>query len=62
MKFLGLKRKRLEKDGRTYVNFIWCKVCARNKEGIKKHPNLRGNTKMLAILNTKSCNCEYLIV
>ena len=35
-----------EKDGQTYMNFIWCKVCARS-EGIKKHPNLGGNTKML---------------
>ena len=52
-----------EKDGRTHVNFIWCKVCARNEEGVKKHTKLRGNTKMSAILNiTKACNSEYLIV
>ena len=30
---LGFKAE--EKDGRTYVNYIWCKVCARNEEGIK---------------------------
>ena len=61
-KILGFKTE--EKDGQTYVNFIWYinKVCARNEEGIKKHPKLWGNTKMSAILNTKSCNCEYLIV
>ena len=57
---LGLKME--EKDGRTYVNFIWCKICTKNEEGIKKLPKLRGNTKMLAILNTKACNFEYLIV
>ena len=57
---LGFKME--EKDGQTYVNFIWCKVCTRNEEGIKKHPKLWGNTKVSAILNTKACNCEYLIV
>ena len=31
---LGFKME--EKDGQTYVNFIWCKVCARNEESIKK--------------------------
>ena len=54
---LGFKTE--EKGEWTYVNFISCKVCARNEEGIKKHPKLRGNTKMSAILNTKACNCEY---
>ena len=52
---LGFKTE--EKDGQTYMNFIWFKVCARNEEGIiKKHPKLQGNTKMLAILNTKACH------
>ena len=30
---LGFKME--EKDGRTYMNFIWCKVYTRNEEGIK---------------------------
>ena len=47
---IGFKTE--EEDGRTYVDFIWHKVCARNEEGI-----------LSAILNiTKACNCEYLIV
>ena len=53
---LGFKTE--EKDGQTYVNFIWCKVCARNEEGIKKHPNLRGNTKMSAMAFIKGTNVE----
>ena len=44
---LGYKTE--EKNGRTFVNFIWCKVCARNKEGFKKHPKLKGNTKTSAM-------------
>ena len=37
-----------ESDGKKYVNFIWCTVCARNKDGILNHPTLRGNTKASA--------------
>ena len=37
-----------KKDGKKFVNMIWYKVCARNKEGILGHPNLRGNTKVSA--------------
>ncbi len=38
-----------DSEGRKYVNFIWCKVCARNKDGILSHPTLRGNTKTSAL-------------
>ena len=51
---LGYKTE--EKDGRTYVNFVWCKVCARHEEGIKKHPNQRGNTKTAAMAFVKGTN------
>ena len=26
-------------DNHTYVNFVWCKVCERNKNAILGHPN-----------------------
>lgn len=44
---IGYKTEEL--DGKEYVNFIWCKVCARNKAGILSHPSLRGNTKKSAV-------------
>ena len=42
--------KKTEKDGRIgykmsednggiYVNFVWCKVCARNKDSLLTHSN-----------------------
>ena len=40
---LGFKTE--EKDGRTYVNFIWCIVCARNEEGIINTPNREGTLR-----------------
>ena len=33
------------KDDGVRVNFVWCKVCAGNKEALKTHPNLRGAIK-----------------
>ena len=26
-------------DHREFVNFVWCKVCARNKDALLQHPN-----------------------
>lgn len=31
------------------VNYVWCKVCAENKEAFKSHPNIRGATKTSSI-------------
>ena len=30
------------KDGDEMVNFIWCKICAGNKGGLKNNPKIRG--------------------
>ena len=35
---LGLGYKTEQVNGRVYVNFCWCKVCAKNKDGIYKIP------------------------
>ena len=44
---LGYKTE--EVNGRVYVNFCWCKVCAKNKDGILQNPTVRGNTKSFAL-------------
>ena len=36
-------------NGKTYVNFIWCKICARNKNEILGSSTLRGPTKKSAM-------------
>ena len=40
--------KTIAEEGRTYVNFIWCKVCARNKDAILKDPTIKGSIKTSA--------------
>lgn len=37
---IGLKVENM--NGKTYVTEIWCKVCAKYKEGLKKIPTLKG--------------------
>lgn len=32
-------------NGRELVNFVWCKVCARNKDALLTHPNCKGTVK-----------------
>ena len=33
---------KLDIENEGMVNFIWCKVCAAQKEGLKNNPNIRG--------------------
>ena len=40
--------KSVEEGGRKYVNFIWCKVCARNKDAILSDPSMKGSIKTAA--------------
>ncbi len=37
--------KTIEENSRRYVNFVWCKVCARNKDSLIAHPNCKGSIK-----------------
>ena len=37
--------KTIEAGGCTYVYYVWCKVCARNKSSIMQHPNCKGKVK-----------------
>ena len=39
--------KILEENGISYVNYVWCKICAKNKECINKFPLSKANLKML---------------
>ena len=32
-------------DNREFVNFVWCKVCARSKDALLHHPNCTGPVK-----------------
>lgn len=52
-----------EKDGKKFVNMIWCKVCARNKEGIVSHPSLHGDSKvsLLAFINGTIVVTKYQV-
>ena len=34
-----------EQSNRVFVNFVWCKVCARNEDAIKVHPTCKGKAK-----------------
>ena len=34
--------KTITKDGKEYVNFVWCKTCARHIEKIKKDSRVKG--------------------
>ena len=45
--------KTSEDNGRLYVTFSWCKVCARNKDSLFTHPNCKGSVKA-NILSDKS--------
>ena len=34
-----------DENGKTFVNFIWCKLCAKHKETILANPALKGSIK-----------------
>ncbi len=40
--------KTVDENGKTYVNFIWCKLCAKHKEAILSDPTLKGSVKASA--------------
>ena len=40
--------KSVKEGDRTYVNFIWCKVCEKNKDVILKDPTIKGSIKSSA--------------
>ena len=43
---LGLGYKTEQVNGRVYVNFCWCKVCAKNKDVIIQNTTLRGTQNL----------------
>ena len=40
--------KILEENGISYVNYVWCKIHAKNKERIKQVPSVKGISKNVA--------------
>ena len=40
--------KILEENGISYVNYVWCKICAKNKECTKQEPSVKGASKNVA--------------
>lgn len=40
--------KEVCETGITYVNYIWCKVCAANKNCVLNHPSVKGATRTSA--------------
>ena len=62
----GIIGYKSEKDTATlkiFVNFIWCKVCARNKDRIANSPSLKGNVKAsaLAFVNGTNVVTKYQV-
>ena len=37
--------KRVEENGKSLVNFIWCKLCVKHKDSILADRTLRGSVK-----------------
>ena len=40
--------KILQENGILNVNYVWCKICAKNKECIKQDPSVKGASKNVA--------------
>ena len=40
--------KTIQEEGKTYVNFIWCKVCAKHKDAILRDASVKGSIKTSA--------------
>ena len=38
--------KTIQKKEKTYVNFVWCKVCAKHKNALKSNPACQGQAKI----------------
>ena len=49
--------KTIEEGGQKFVNFVWCKVCTRNKDSIFAHPNCKGPIKTAIKAYTGGTNC-----
>ena len=48
--------KILEENGISYVNYVWCKICAKNKECIKQDLSVKGASKNVADIFTDGTN------
>ena len=46
--FEEFRFKILKENGISYVNYVWCKICAKNKECIKQDPSVKGASKNVA--------------
>ena len=51
-------------DGKTSVNFVYCKVCARNKEAISSHPSCKGEARksMLNYVNGTTFVTKHTVI
>ena len=50
-------------NSKVYVNFIWCKVCAKHKSRIENNPSLKGSAKTaaLAFINGTKAVTKYQV-
>ena len=46
---IGHKTEVGSSNSKVYVNFIWCKVCAKHKSRIENNPSLKGSAKTAAL-------------
>ena len=38
--------KTIEKDNKTFVNFVWCKLCTKHKVVILSNPSCKGSARI----------------
>lgn len=48
--------KMMEKEGVTYVNFVWCKVCAKNEAIIRANKSCKGEVADSMLQYVKGTN------
>ena len=48
--------KMLEENRISYVNYVSCKICAKNKECIKQDPSVKGASKNAADVSIDGAN------
>ena len=53
---IGYKSEKDDATSKIFLNFIWCKVCARSKDRIANSPSLTGSAKASAHASVNGTN------
>ena len=59
----GLTKETVEAGGKTLVNYVWCKVCAKFKAQFESSSNVKGSAKTsgLAFINGTNSVTKYQV-